>query len=331
MKGWGKSWGKGRRPQQPAPIPEVTPENNFARTLDGKDSITAVNQFCQRYCSRPITRDDIVYSLTKFGSQYQCTVKLNCIESMEFAGELCSNQKDAKTSAAQQVMSHFMDTMETMSACSRNTASNKKSKKRASSSASVMPDEPDLKLARIDSPTTLAISNVEPAPGGTSWKAELNMVFSKIVRRVTGKGEILYITNQVQGGFQTTVRIPGLPDHWGQEVWAGEVCGKKADAEQSVAKVALDHIKEDRMLMALYAQPPKPNTWLANGGLQRQRERERAKAEGRGSAPTSSAPVAPPSFATGGMDPSVATLAALGYYGNFGGGVSIPGMPIGFS
>mmetsp|Transcript_149724 Transcript_149724/g.264289 ORF Transcript_149724/g.264289 Transcript_149724/m.264289 type:complete len:295 (-) Transcript_149724:40-924(-) len=293
---------------------------SFADTLEGKDPITAVNQFCQRHCARPISKDDIVYTEAVFPPrQYQCTVKLNCIDSLEFAGELCSNKKDAKNSAAQQVLKHFSNQLEMMPATSKNTASNKKSKLKRAASTSPLALT-DAKIAKVD------VSTPEP-----SWKGELNQYFSKIVRRVIGKGEVIYNAGPVQGGFQATVKIPGLPDHWGTEIWAGEVCEKKGDAETSVAKVALDDIKADPKLMAAYTQPPKQNTWLANGGLQRQRERERAKASGRGSEPSSAAPQ--PSFASGGMDPTVQTLAALGYYGNYNAPPPsyVPGMPMGFS
>lgn len=294
---------------------------SFAASLEGKDAVTAVNQFCQRHCRRPITKEDIIYTSATFPSkQHQCTVKLNWMDGLEFAGEVCPNPKDAKQSAAQQVLNHFANTLDSMPAAGKNTASNKK--KRAASTSPL--ELTDVKVARIDGP-------VEP-----SWKGELNQYFSKIVRRVIGKGEVLFSTSLVEGpwflSYQSTVKLPGLPDHWSTEVFAGEVCDKKVDAEASVAKVALDCIKADPQLMALYNKPAKQNTWLASGGLQRQRERERAKAAGRGVEHTPTV-VPQPGFAAGGMAPTVQTLAALGYYGNLNAAPAsyTPGMHMGFS
>merc|ERR1719444_191808 len=72
------------------------------------DPKTSLNQFCQRYCSRPVTKADILYATTTFApNQFQTIVKLNCMEGQEYAGHVCTNAKDAEKSAADQALSAY--------------------------------------------------------------------------------------------------------------------------------------------------------------------------------------------------------------------------------
>merc|ERR1719444_113853 len=91
-------------PQQQQQRPQAPPAmENFV-----DDPKTSLNQFCQRYCSRPVTKADVMYTTTKFGpSQFQAIVKLNCLEGQEYAGELSPNPKYAEKSAADQALQAF--------------------------------------------------------------------------------------------------------------------------------------------------------------------------------------------------------------------------------
>ncbi|CAK0846953.1 unnamed protein product [Prorocentrum cordatum] len=79
------------------------------------------------------------------------------------------------------------------------------------------------------------------------------------------KNEVMYETHQVVGGYQSTVRMPGLPDEWGAQIWAGEVTLKKQDSEQSAAQIALDALRADPGLMAAHNAPQKPKNWSPHG------------------------------------------------------------------
>merc|ERR1719373_109380 len=68
------------------------------------DPKNQLSQFCQKFCQRPVTKTDIVYTTSKFGYQYQSIVKLNCLGGAEYAGNLSANPKDAEKLAAQQAM-----------------------------------------------------------------------------------------------------------------------------------------------------------------------------------------------------------------------------------
>jgi len=255
-------------PPQPslAPQPVLNPEN-FADVLAGKDSITAVNQFCQRFSGQIMNGESIVYTVVKLPDGHQCTLKLECLDGVEFAGEVCSNAKEARLSAAQQVLEMYAAEIASM------PATTTKSKKKRP--ASGLGGGPDPKMARLaGGPDAAGI----PAPPNQSNKGDLNTTYSKIIRRPTNKGEVLFSTNQVVGGFQSQVQLPGLPPPWNNEIWAGEVHPKKADAEQSVAGVALATIQSDPSLMAAFNKPPKPNQWLLNGGM----DRKGGKGKGKG-------------------------------------------------
>merc|ERR1712151_1352176 len=95
----------------PGPVPVQVPvpaTPNLAP--DRKDAKTELMQFCQRYCQRPTTKDDIVYTNIKCGTQYQATVRLQCLNGQEYAGALAPNQKEAeKKAAAQALLAHKKD------------------------------------------------------------------------------------------------------------------------------------------------------------------------------------------------------------------------------
>lgn len=231
----------------------------FSASLMNKDSKTGVNQFCQRFCKRPVTKDDIVYIVQKYSGGFQATVKLNCIEGQEFAGELCPTQKDAEKSASQQVLDFYADQIAAMPKAG---AASKKKKRSAGEAGLATPAAPG-------APGVLATPGggaASPANPAMSSKSELNSTCSKILRRVMEKGEVQYETVGVVGGYQSTVQMPGLPEQWGQQVWAGEVHTTRQNAEQSAAAIALDAIKADPALMAAHNAPPKPKNWSPNGG-----------------------------------------------------------------
>merc|ERR1712217_55107 len=118
---------------------------------------------------------------------------------------------------------------------------------------------PPAKVARTQDPAA-SLSN----------KANLNTFCSKVMRRVMDKGEVAYETVQVVGGFQATVRCAGLPGPAAEMVWAGEVCSKKVDAEQSAAGIAYETLQGDAELVAAFGAPPKPkttnNNWMGGKG-----------------------------------------------------------------
>merc|ERR1711865_838566 len=109
--------------------------------------------------------------------------------------------------------------------------------------------EPAAKIARSDG--GIAGSCPMDAP-----KGRLNMYMSKMVAKITGrkvdKDDLKYETYKVEGnGYQTSVTLPGLPGEWGAQMWVGNICPKKQDAEHSAAGMAIETIHLDTGLMHL--------------------------------------------------------------------------------
>mmetsp|Transcript_20849 Transcript_20849/g.58507 ORF Transcript_20849/g.58507 Transcript_20849/m.58507 type:complete len:378 (+) Transcript_20849:184-1317(+) len=245
-------------------------------SLDRMDPKTGLNQFCQRYCSRPVTKNDILYKTTKFGnSQFQAVVTLSCLEGQEYAGELSSSRKSAEKSAAQQALQAYSAISSTLLQAS---AVHKKC--RVPGPLGVpqpfmfnLGNLPNLEPAVPGVPGVGAggaaehaaakqgAEGGEPEPGASGEnpaltdKAKLNAACMKIVRRALRKGETLYETRQVGisksfSGYQSTVRLMCLPEIWANQMFPGQVCANKQGAEQSAAGVALAAIMADPELSA---------------------------------------------------------------------------------
>lgn len=65
----------------------------------------------------------------------------------------------------------------------------------------------------------------------------------KLLKRPMQKGEIVYDAPQTPGGFQSSLRLPCLPEPWGTKQWTGKVCMNRKAAEQDAAEKALVDIK----------------------------------------------------------------------------------------
>jgi len=245
-----------------APVGDV--DTAFAASLAQKDPKTAVNQFCQRYCHRPVTKEDITYIVQRYPAGYQATCKLMCIEGQEFAGELAPTQKDAEKLASQQVLAFYAEQINNMPKAG---STNNKKKKRPATAVAGFGAGPPAQFPRLEDSAAMG-SLANPA---LSAKSELNSTCSKILRRVMEKGEVVYETHQVVGGYQSTVRMPGLPEEWGAQIWAGEVSLKKQDSEQHAAQIALDALRSDPGLMAAHNAPQKPKNWSPCGSKGRGR------------------------------------------------------------
>lgn len=199
-----------------------------------------LNTFLQKYCKRPLLKNDIEYTTSKFGSQYQSVVKLNCLQGQEYAGHLCHDQKTAEKSAAQQALTANDSLVQEVK------IQGPTEKKRSSD---MTPAERAEKKARQE---------LDGNPSITP-KTELNSLVMRIVKRYLKKGETIYVSNKIGNGtpaqYQATVQVSGLPGDWANRAWAGQLCSTKQHAEQSAAEQALTDIKADPTLMEEAAKP----------------------------------------------------------------------------
>lgn len=185
------------------------------------DAKTKLNQFCQKKCRKVITKTDVVYNCDQVqsdvGISYQASVTLNCLEAISFAGAVCGDKKTAEKSAAQEALTHFADEVDTIL------------------------DQPAAKKQKKEKSETDKTPSVFGAGAG---KSELNMALAKILKRPLSKQDAVYETEKIEGvGFQSTLKLPNLPEEWASKSWAGEAMAKKTDAEHSAAQIAAEDIK----------------------------------------------------------------------------------------
>lgn len=253
-------------------------------SMEHLDAKTKLVHFAQRYLKRPVQKEDLTYTVRKFPAGYQATVRVDCVDGQEFAGEVLATAKDAEKSAAKQAFLMYQHMLPTLAP----PVKGKKRKSDEITPPAAVVSEPmrrivkALKVGRLEESEAARSYEIIPEPAPPSLpmrtssalalsaasvaapvtpKSELNSTISKIIRRVMNKNDILYETSTVQGGFQSMVTMVCLPGHWGGQAFAGEVSSKKAEAEQSAASIALETLKADRELMSKFAAPPKPKTW----------------------------------------------------------------------
>jgi len=202
------------------------------------DYKSQLNEFLQKYCGRPVTKQDAQYVVSRYGaSEYQCVVTVECMDGSEYAGEVCSDAKAAERSAAEQVLLANQDIVEA-------TLQGTGAAKRKSGSA-LSPAE---KRARAEDPDGADNPAITP-------KTQLNSLVMRIIKRYLQKGETVYDTKKVQGSFQSTLTLSALPGEWGERSWAGHLCASKQKAEQSAADEALKDLQQDEEMKAEASRP----------------------------------------------------------------------------
>mmetsp|Transcript_36680 Transcript_36680/g.86101 ORF Transcript_36680/g.86101 Transcript_36680/m.86101 type:complete len:313 (-) Transcript_36680:99-1037(-) len=196
-----------------------------------------LNQFLQKHCKRPLTKTDITYTVSKYGTQFQAIVRLNCVNGQEYAGHLMADAKAAEKSAAQQAIEANATLVEAAKTAPAD-------KKRQAQKPPISAEEREAKKAKQEAGENPAVTP----------KTELNSLCMKIIGRFLKKGETVYVCNKIGMQYQATVQITSLPDEWGQRAWAGHLCANKQKAEQSAAEIALGDIKGDEKLQELASQ-----------------------------------------------------------------------------
>jgi len=229
------------------------------------DLKSALNQAAQKYCKRPITKQDLVYSVQRFGTgptaQYQATVTLGFLDGQQYAGEVAASDKLASHHAAQQALLALEPLIAEMAP---SAPGKKNNNKRKASAAGLPPGMPAMMeqfaefmgLAGADPEASIAATPAQPAqPASVTPKVELNTLCMRLCRRPLQKGETVYTTSQAAGGYQGTVALPCLPGEWAEKTWAGEVAATKPLAEQNAAAQALADLREDPELASKASVP----------------------------------------------------------------------------
>lgn len=221
--------------------------------MEGGGSAKArLEQFCRSFCQRPMTPEDIIYSSSQFGEQFQSIVKLACLGGQEYAGKLTAHVMEAEQEAAQQALASYASEVEAMGASAEAAAA---APKRKAAEAGFTSDDFQEKRARV------AASD---SPSFTP-KVKLNAMCMRIAKRFLSSGDSIFTCMSVPGGIQATVQLPCLPGDWKDRVWAGEVSENRQRAEQSAAEIAMGQITGDPE-MSQQAESPAFGTGAGLGG-----------------------------------------------------------------
>mmetsp|Transcript_124057 Transcript_124057/g.312361 ORF Transcript_124057/g.312361 Transcript_124057/m.312361 type:complete len:374 (+) Transcript_124057:59-1180(+) len=198
------------------------------------DSKTQLNQFCQKYCKKVISKADVIYESMKIGDQYQTTLTLACIGGAQFAGEPAVNQKQAEQNVAKIALEHYAEEVASLPV----TVSKNNKKRKASASVSV-------------DAGTIAVA--DPSMNN---RCLLNTALMKILKRPVTKEDVNKSNTQTALGFQCTIAIPGLPAEWAGLAWAGEAASNLKDAEESAATYTLEALRQDPTFAELIDSAP---------------------------------------------------------------------------
>jgi len=235
-------------------------EDNLVFRECGMDLKTLLNQFCQRVCRRPVTKEDILYTTIQHGpSQFSATVKLNCVGGGEFRGGVCSNRRAAQKSAAQEALQAHKTLLSMLYWTNKPKVGQQEQHEsnESHSSRSSLSD-------RLDTCLNLEKEFMYEPPAANptmTGKSVLNTACMKILRRAMRKGDIVY-ERSVQAAvpvpkYCCAVKLPCLPGPWGSKVWVGKVCSSQKAAEQCAAVVAVESIFEDPELGPLASSTSK--------------------------------------------------------------------------
>jgi len=225
-----------------------------------------LNQFCQRVCRRPVTKEDILYTTIRHGpAQFSATVKLSCVGGGEFRGGVCSTARAAQKSAAQQALQAHKALLSMLFFTNRPKVGQQEHyESNESYSSSSHSDGVDRCLNLEKEFPHEPVAN--PTMTG---KSVLNVACMRIVRRALRKGDIVFEGSMQAAApvpeYRCAVKLPCLPGVWGSKVWFGKVCSSQKAAEQCAAAVAVESIFDDPELGPLANSTSKPKCPKAQG------------------------------------------------------------------
>lgn len=279
---YGKASGKGKPTLakgkgKPAVAVAAAPLQDDA--LNGNNHKTLLNTAIMKITKLPLSKGSL-FTTEEIDGGYMSTVTLPdhfpATDAGEYAGtaytgDVCPDTKAAEQSAAQATLEAILADPELEALHRQPKACTLKKKERSTIEKDA--EVPPTGFASTENgkgkgqwgPTPPAappqFKGARPpanAPAGsneTTHKTRLNQTCMRIVKRALVKGEIVYSTQQVEGGHQSEVSAPFLPGDTADMNFVGEVCATAKEAEQTAAGIALETILADGELMALHDTP----------------------------------------------------------------------------
>jgi len=214
--------------QRPLPARLARAEERAVRNSEppGRRAMGDLHTACQRIIGGNRLENGADYSEPqRVGSGYQWTVRVAKLPNgwgrKIWTGGVCETEQDAKHSAARVALDDILS------------------------------DEGF--VAKYMAPPK-RFSALDPS---ISVKDHLHSTCLRVHRLTPEKdGEVKYDTCRVGVLYQSTVRMPRVPDGFGQKAWVGDECATDNDAKKSAALVALHAIFADEGLMARHNAPP---------------------------------------------------------------------------
>jgi len=192
-------------------------------SLDAKSKLFI---FLQWKCGRTLEKGDVIYSSSREGGMYHTTVKLHCLDGLEFRGDPAVDAKAAQDAAALSVLNEFSTDMERMTKIMQSKKIFRPAKRRK------VPLCHDA-LPSADSKAPI----------------KLHDVLSTMLGRELARGDVVYDVVAEAGSYMGQLRVPCLAAVNGasdlaQRVWSSPKRSSKRDARASVADLALAVLME---------------------------------------------------------------------------------------
>ncbi|CAE8632120.1 unnamed protein product, partial [Polarella glacialis] len=180
---------------------------------------TTLVELCQRYLGKSMDKGDITYEVVEHdGGRFQAIVTVLCISGLQFAGLLGPSFRAAEQTAALQAIEGVRAEIGRLG-----------SRKRKASEA----------FDEVSDDMSEALN--APAPDVT-MKNKLRVAVKQVMGRDLTDADIVYDTTEVDGGFQTMVTVPNLPEPLAGRSWNGPVSPFRRDTGLLAAQDALEEV-----------------------------------------------------------------------------------------
>lgn len=187
-------------------------------SLDTKSKLSI---FLQWKCGRTLEKGDVTYSTSRQGGMYRTTLKLHCLDGLEFQGDPAVDARAAQDAAALEVLNEFPSDIERMT--------------RMMQSKKIFLPAKRIKLPIPDD----ALPNVD-----SKAQSKLHNVLSTMLGRDLARGDMVYDVIAEAGSYVGHLRMPcvaavGGANELAQRIWSSPKRSSKRDARASVAGLAL--------------------------------------------------------------------------------------------
>lgn len=186
----------------------------------------------QRITGKSMGKTDITFEVVEYGTEFQCTATLVCLDGQQASGELKPTYKDAEQHAALQAVLALEADLKNMGySISERAVEIPTSVRQAAVAAGIVGEH----------------QNVGEALTDAAIKAMLRTVVHKLLDRELEAGDLHYDFERAAapGMYNGTLKLPNLPGVLGLTEWKGSDSPFKRDSQLDCSLKALDAILSD--------------------------------------------------------------------------------------